>query len=100
MLASSRNRSHFLRIDYLDLNSAGLNCQLREEVDADHPLADVAWSSAMDRQVKLVNDGYAQRYASPVQRGLPDWAKWRDETYGTTFEPVVFARGCQAIAEH
>ncbi|MDN0081805.1 hypothetical protein QU487_03390 [Crenobacter sp. SG2305] len=42
MLAGFRNRYPFQRIDYLDLNSAGLNCQLGEEVDADHPLADVA----------------------------------------------------------
>src|SRR5205823_5974058 len=52
--------------------------------------ADVLWSSAMDLQVKLVNDGYAARYDSPEARNLPSWAIWRNEAFGTTFEPVGF----------
>ena len=51
-------------------------------------VADVAWSSAMDLQVKLVNDGYAQSYISPEASKLPGWAIWRNEAYGTTSEPV------------
>src|SRR5439155_4601374 len=52
--------------------------------------ADVVWSSAMDLQVKLVNDGYAARYVSPETPNLPRWAIWRNEAYGTTFEPIGF----------
>jgi iron(III) transport system substrate-binding protein len=52
--------------------------------------ADVLWSSAMDLQVKLVNDGYAQAYASPELKNLPAWAIWRGAAFGTTYEPAVF----------
>lgn len=44
----------------------------------------------MDLQVKLANDGFAARYASPESASLPDWAVWRETAYGTTFEPAVF----------
>ena len=53
--------------------------------------ADLVWSSAMDRQAKLINDGYAQAYGSPEKPNLPDWAVWRNEGWGTTAEPIVFA---------
>lgn len=43
----------------------------------------------MDLQIKLANDGHALRYASPERPGLPAWATWRDEAWGTTFEPAV-----------
>ena len=45
----------------------------------------------MDLQVKLVNDGYAERYVSPEAAALPSWAVWRNEAYGITAEPVVIA---------
>ena len=43
----------------------------------------------MDLQIKLVNDGYAQAYASPEKPNLPPWAIWKNEAYGITAEPVV-----------
>jgi len=45
----------------------------------------------MDLQMKLVNDGYAARYASPEAEGLPPWAVWRNEAYGVTAEPTAIA---------
>ena len=59
------------------------------EVDANKPSADFLWSSAMDLQEKLINDGYAQAYASPEMPHLPSWAHWQDLGYGTTLEPVA-----------
>ncbi|MFG0228107.1 extracellular solute-binding protein [Achromobacter sp. 413638] len=50
---------------------------------------DVLMSSAADLQIRLANDGYAQRYASPYAAKLPSWAVWRNEVYGFTFEPAV-----------
>lgn len=50
---------------------------------------DVLISSASDLQIRLANDGYAMSFASPYARDLPAWAKWRDEVYGFTFEPIV-----------
>ena len=50
---------------------------------------DVLMSSAADLQIRLANDGYAQRYASPYAAKLPSWAVWRNEVHGFTFEPAV-----------
>ena len=61
--------------------------------------ADVLWSSAMDLQIKLVNDGHAMRYESPHATHLPNWAVWKHEAYGTTYEPVGIAYHRQLLAE-
>lgn len=50
---------------------------------------DLIISSASDLQLKLANDGYAQAYDSPYLGALPDWAHWRNEVFGFTFEPAV-----------
>ncbi|ODT80204.1 MAG: iron-binding protein [Pelagibacterium sp. SCN 64-44] len=50
---------------------------------------DLMISSASDLQVKLANDGYALSYDSPYLDVLPDWAHWRNEVFGFTFEPAV-----------
>jgi len=86
-----------IRVRYQELNTIELNNRFLAESAAlasGHPrpgadYADVLWSTAMDLQIKLVNDGYAQRYESPERSGLPSWAVWRDEAWGTTFEPAV-----------
>jgi ABC-type Fe3+ transport system substrate-binding protein len=53
--------------------------------------ADLVISSAIDLQVKLVNDGCAARYAAPWLEQVPDWARWRAELFGLTYEPAVIA---------
>lgn len=50
---------------------------------------DILLSTSMDLQVKLVNDGYAAPHNSENSAALPQWAQWRDEAFGITFEPVV-----------
>lgn len=65
------------------------------EVDArvaneDNP-PDVVISSAMPWQMARVNEGYAQPLESPAARAWPEWAKWRNEVFGFTFEPIVMA---------
>lgn len=51
--------------------------------------ADLLISSSIDQQIKLVNDGCALEHASDLTEALPDWANWRDEVFGLTFEPAV-----------
>ncbi|MET3926611.1 extracellular solute-binding protein [Devosia sp. 2618] len=50
---------------------------------------DLLISSAADLQIKLANDGYATAYDSQWLGDLPDWAHWRNEVFGFTFEPAV-----------
>ncbi|HSW04904.1 MAG TPA: substrate-binding domain-containing protein, partial [Aquabacterium sp.] len=82
------------RVDYLQYGSI----ELVERFLADGGRsADVLWSSAMDQQIKLVNDGHAARHASAHAARLPRWAVWKQEAYGSTFEPVGWAYNRQLL---
>lgn len=60
-------------------------------IEAADPAPDVVISSAMPWQMDRVNQGYARRLDSPRARNWPEWAKWRNEVFGFTFEPIVMA---------
>ncbi|WP_019142412.1 ABC transporter substrate-binding protein [Noviherbaspirillum massiliense] len=77
-------------VEYNDMNSTEIYNRYISEAAAGGASADVLWSSAMDLQIKLVQDGYAMKYKSPEAGALPKWAAMNDTAYGTTFEPAVF----------
>ncbi len=79
-----------VKIDYTDLNSTELYSRFIAEVASGSGTADLLWSSAMDLQVKLAAEGNAATYASPEISALPKWAVWRNQAYGTTYEPITF----------
>ncbi|NBZ89142.1 ABC transporter substrate-binding protein [Stagnihabitans tardus] len=74
---------------YEDLLASEIAARVMAETDAGQPTADVIFSSAMDVQIKLANDGYAQPAQVPEAQGWPDWAKWQDLAFALTFEPGV-----------
>ena len=78
-----------VKLEYVTLDTGPLYDRVVAESTAGRT-ADVVWSSAMDLQIKLVADGHAMSYRSPEASKLPAWAIWRDQAYGTTFEPVGF----------
>jgi iron(III) transport system substrate-binding protein len=88
-----------VEVDYRELGSVEAHDRFLRESAAGAASADVLWSSAMDLQVKLVNDGHALHYASSELAHLPAWSVWRDEAYGTTFEPVGLAYNRRLLAE-
>ncbi|UVO31429.1 ABC transporter substrate-binding protein [Bradyrhizobium arachidis] len=61
--------------------------------------ADVVWSSSMDLQIKLANDGYAAEYHSAEADGIFGWARWKDRAYGVTAEPVVIVYNKRLLRE-
>ena len=79
-----------IKVDYNDMNSTELYNRFIAEVASGQGSADVMWSSAMDLQVKLVDEGQAMTYASPEVPKLPKWAVYKNQAYGTTYEPAVF----------
>ncbi|MCX7176807.1 MAG: ABC transporter substrate-binding protein [Proteobacteria bacterium] len=79
-----------VKVEYSDMNTTELYNRVISEKAAGGTSGDVFWSSSMDLQIKLVNDGFALTYKSPEVAKLPDWAIWRNEGYGTTYEPIVF----------
>jgi iron(III) transport system substrate-binding protein len=78
-------------LEYRVMSTGEIFNRFLAESAAGSATADVLWSSAMDLQMKLANDGYAAAYDSPESGRLPEWAVWRDEAFGTTLEPTVFA---------
>ncbi len=76
-----------IQVEYNNMSTTELYNRFISEVAAGGS-ADVTWSSAMDLQVKLVNDGYAQPHKSAETAKLPDWANWKNEAFGTTYEPI------------
>jgi len=79
-----------IKVEYSDLNSTELYNRFIAESASGQGSADVMWSSAMDLQVKLVDDGQALTYLSPEASKLPTWAVYKNQAYGTTYEPAVF----------
>ena len=88
-----------IEVQYEDLNSTVLHHRFiaetqfgpdsADETEARSGSADVLWSSAMDQQASLVSNGYALTYESPESASMPDWAKWKDQAFATTYEPVI-----------
>jgi two-component system sensor histidine kinase TctE len=86
-------------IDYRDLSTNELYASVVAPTDGVVP--DLAISSAMDLQVKLVNDGWTQPHVSKQTSRLPGWANWRNEAFGFTLEPavIVYRQGSLGPAE-
>ncbi|MFT3820427.1 MAG: ABC transporter substrate-binding protein [Rubrivivax sp.] len=86
-----------IEVQYEDLNATELHHRFVAEAQLGGETADVLWSSAMDQQASLVSNGYALAYASPEAPGLPDWARWTDMAWATTFEPIALVYDKRAL---
>lgn len=76
-------------VRYEDLLAGQIAARVKSETDAGQPTADFVFSSAMDMQIKLANDGYAQPVAVANSKAWPAWANWQDTAFALTFEPAV-----------
>lgn len=76
-------------VRYEDLLAGEIAARVMSETAAGQPTADFVFSSAMDMQIKLANDGYAQAVAVPAARNWPEWANWQNTAFALTFEPGV-----------
>ena len=80
----------FILIHNSDGDGAKTYRRFVSEVSKGLPSADFIWSSAMDLQEKLINDGFSAPYTTPEMAALPGWAHWQDLGYGVTQEPIAF----------
>jgi iron(III) transport system substrate-binding protein len=78
-----------VKVEYTDMNSTEVYNRFLSENAANAASADAVWSSSMDLQMKLAADGLAAPYKSPEAAALPDWARFKDTVYATTFEPIA-----------
>ena len=89
LLSAFRRRYPFIQLVNSDDDGARTYRRFKSEIAAGKPSADFIWSSAMDLQEKLINDGLSLPYASPEMPYLPGWAHWQDLGYGVTLEPIA-----------
>lgn len=71
-----------ISIEYFVTGTASIDKIFRENPDK----FDLVVSSAMDLQLKLVNDGFAKR-VSGIDH--PSWAQWQQSLFGFTMEPAA-----------
>ena len=90
LLDAFHRRYPFVEITNSDDDGARTYQRFKHETAAGKPSADFIWSSAMDLQEKLINDGLSLAYESPEMPHLPAWAHWQDLGYGVTLEPIAF----------
>lgn len=84
-------------LEYLDLGTLPL--MERFLVDAkQQQTADLLISSAMDLQIKLINDGHALSHQSAIADALPTWAQWRKQAFSFTYEPIVMVYNKRLLA--
>lgn len=99
LLADFRRLHPGIEVVYSDLHGSDMQSAFLRAAKEKNGTADLVWSSAMDLQVKLLNDGYAMTYRSPEAPNLPDWAKWKDQAWGITAEPIVIVYNKKLVAE-
>jgi len=87
-----------VKVEYTDMNSTEVYNRFISENAANAASADAVWSSSMDLQLKLASDGLALPYKSPESAALPDWARWKDTVYATTFEPIAIVYNKRLVA--
>lgn len=90
MIAAFQAANPDIAVAYEDLQTVDIYDRVVAETDAGKPTADFAFSSSMDLQVKLANDGYAQQSNLELSASWPRWANWRNTAYALTYEPAVF----------
>lgn len=83
-------------VEYQEMNSVALFDHFRAEY-AQGNTPDLIISSAMDLQIKLVNDGHAATHNSTLPDALPLWAQWRKQAFGFTYEPAVMVYNKQLL---
>ncbi len=90
MITGFQQANPDVAVHYEEMLTGEIFDRIVRETDAGQRTADFAFSSAMDLQVKLANDGYAQRSDLQMSGLWPAWANWRNTAYALTFEPAVF----------
>jgi iron(III) transport system substrate-binding protein len=98
MIRAFQQTAPGIAVDFTDYLTNELYDLLAAQCAKGETMADIVISSSVDHIAKLANDGCAQAYSSPDTSRIPDWAKWRDEVFGFTFEPAVIVYNRNLVA--
>ena len=86
-----------MTIEYIEDDSVPLSRKFIEDYE-NNATSDLIISSAMDLQIRLVNDGYAATHSTESLQWLPEWAQWRNQAFGLTSEPAVIVYNKSLLA--
>lgn len=89
LIAAFQAQNPTLSVTYEDMLAADIAARVMRETDAGQPSADFVFSSGMDLQMKLANDGYGLPVTPQAAPFWPPWAKWQDTAFALTLEPAV-----------
>ncbi|MHC5307464.1 ABC transporter substrate-binding protein [Bartonella sp. LJL80] len=98
-LLDAFTKKYGIKIDFTDMGTNNAYSRTVAEAEANQTGGDVVWSSAMDLQLKLATDGYAETYQSPEIKNLPSWANYKNMVYATTVEPIGVIYNTKAFPE-
>lgn len=81
LLNAFKAKYPFINIEYVELLTTQLYNRYVSEKAAGAPTADIIWSSAVDLQYKLIQEGSAQPYKLSIYDKIPDYGKYKDLAY-------------------
>lgn len=84
VLEAFANENRDISMEYITASTAEIYEAVRNNTD-DY---DLIMSSAMDLQMKLANDGFAQSVSLPENALSPNWSKWQNKLFGFSLEPI------------
>ncbi|WP_350333629.1 ABC transporter substrate-binding protein [Coralliovum pocilloporae] len=99
LIRDFQTRNRGISVHYHELQSLEIYERVLEESDEGSVTADIVISSAMDLQMKLANDGYAQKLKLANGGQWPKWANWRDTAIALTYEPSVLIYHKPSLSE-
>ncbi|MCO6185233.1 ABC transporter substrate-binding protein [Rhizobium sp. L1K21] len=97
MIDAFQSRYPDIAISYEESTSDTLDVVLEKACLEEKDFADLVISSSLPRQIWFVNEGCAEPIDEVAQGGLPNWAQWRNEINGLTYEPAVIVYNKAAI---
>lgn len=99
LISAFQDTNPNLSVVYIEDTSNSLDESLSLACAEKRFAADLVISSSIAQQVRLVNSGCAREIDSTVLSTLPDWAQWRGELIGLTYEPAVIVYNQAVFAE-
>ena len=88
-----------IAVEYNDLSTPVIFNRFMSEVASGSNTADFLWSSAVDLQVKLANDGHAVQYRSPETGNINPANTWDGKVYTVMNEPMCWIYNKKLLPE-
>ena len=78
-----------IAVEWNDMGTTAVFNRIISEAAAKQVGGDIAWSSAIDLQMSVVDRNLAAEYKTPEAQHLPPWAIYKNTGYGTSIEPAA-----------